>query len=88
MSFLYTTPDENSSTVAECNGSLVHVENENSPAMLELQANNTHLYPSIQFESLTPSEADFVYSPPTKDSFHVSFYNDVKSQFLKQVEEK
>ncbi|KAL7334012.1 hypothetical protein PS15p_202843 [Mucor circinelloides] len=88
MSFLYTTPDENSSTVAECNGSLVHVENENSPAMLELQANNTHLYPSIQFESLAPSEADFVYSPPTKDSFHVSFYNDVKSQFMKQVEEK
>ncbi|CAO3630163.1 unnamed protein product [Mucor fragilis] len=88
MSFLHTTPDESFGTVAECNGSLVHVENEHSPAMQELHTHNTPLYPSIQFEHLTPSEADFVHSPPAHDNVYVSCYNDLKSQCIKQVQEK
>ncbi|KAL9544326.1 hypothetical protein MBANPS3_007683 [Mucor bainieri] len=87
MSFLYTTPDESFGTIAEANGSLVHVESENGPGVREIQASNMPLYPSIQFESLAPPEADFVSSPPAQDSFYVSGFNDIKSQFVKQVEE-
>ncbi|KAI9487139.1 MAG: WD40-repeat-containing domain protein [Benjaminiella poitrasii] len=62
MNFLYTTPDINLGTVAELNGSLVHVDNASNPALQEVYDNHTQLYPSITIQPLEQHTPDYINS--------------------------
>ncbi|KAI7901910.1 WD40-repeat-containing domain protein [Cokeromyces recurvatus] len=88
MSFLYTTPDIHFGTVAELNGSLVHVDNANSSALQEVHDNHTPLYPSITiqpFEQLTP---DYINSTDEEASSYLEvLHNKAKSLLVQQWEE-
>ncbi|KAI8643274.1 WD40-repeat-containing domain protein [Parasitella parasitica] len=88
MNFLYTTPDEKFGTVAECSGTLVHVDNESSPALQALADNSAFLYPSIKFGNLTHSQADFTNTPAATECYYASCYQELKNRCLKQVEER
>ncbi|CEP13604.1 hypothetical protein [Parasitella parasitica] len=74
-----------------CHHPPVHVDNENSAALRELQGNNTPLYPSIKYDNLLHSQADFTHASPaeaaTSECYYASCYQELKNRCLKQIEE-
>ncbi|RCI02099.1 hypothetical protein CU098_009215 [Rhizopus stolonifer] len=89
MNLLNTTVDTKLGTIAEINGNLIHVENESSPAINEVAANNITLYPSIRYKQVEDLKPDYVYTAAKSSSSMVdTYYNDIKSTLSQQWQEK